>query len=73
MILIVLLFPFDMGGYNDGGTSYFYAIFYSLTFWHKLDDNYKSGYYEATEFKIFPFNWFKHINYVRELLTSYEK
>ena len=44
--------------YKDGGTVQYKAVLYSLTFWHSIDARYESGFYEAIEVKIFPFNLF---------------
>jgi len=54
---IVLLFPIRTQRRDDGGTVEYRAIFYSVTFWHRLDDRYESGYYEGIEFNIFPCNF----------------
>jgi len=56
-VLIILLYPFTMIGLDDGGTKEYRAVLYSVRFWHSIDDRYESGYYEATEVKVFPFNY----------------
>ena len=56
VVSLILLFPIRLT-YEDGGTVDYKAILYSITFWHRIDENYETGIYEATEFEIFPFNW----------------
>ena len=55
-VFAILLFPIKHS-YKDGGTVEYRAILYSVIFWHRLDENYESGFYEATEFKFLPFNY----------------
>jgi len=61
LICLILLFPIKESC-KDGGTVKYSAILYRLTFWHSMNDNYESGFYEATEFKIFPFNWIEYLS-----------
>lgn len=49
---------------KDGGTVVWSAILYKVIAWHRIEPvlneqtgEYEHTYYEATEFKIFPFNW----------------
>lgn len=56
IIFVVLLFPIRTS-YKDGGTIEYRAILYNLKFWHAIDNRYPSGFYEATEFNIFPYNY----------------
>lgn len=57
IVFIALLFPVRFT-YKDGGTKEYKAILYSVKLWHSINENYDSGFYEATEIQIFPFNYF---------------
>ena len=47
LIHIALLIPYPIGE-KDGGTMNYIAILWSVTKYHRIDESYPSGYYEAT-------------------------
>ena len=56
VVLVILLFPIKLQ-YKDGGTIEYKAILYKVIKWHRIDNNYDSGYYEGTEIHLFPTNF----------------
>lgn len=56
LVFAILLFPIKYS-YKDGGTVEYKAVLYSMIFWHRIDENYETGFYEAVEFKFFPLNY----------------
>ena len=38
IILAILVFPFNIFSYNDGGSYGFGAILYEITFWRPMED-----------------------------------
>lgn len=55
LLIAVLCIPIKYT-YKDGGTVAYKAILYSYTEYHQLQDD--GSYYEANEFRFFPFNYF---------------
>lgn len=54
VLLILMCIPIKYT-YKDGGTVSYKAILYSYTDYHRMLDD--GSFYEATEFKVFPFNY----------------
>lgn len=50
-VLAILLIPLPIK-YKDGGTIKYKSFLYTITKYHKLDNNYDDGYFDATEVKI---------------------
>lgn len=65
-VLVILLFPIKRT-YKDGGTKEYSAILYKVIKWHTIDENYESGFYESTDFHIFPTN-FHTLDYYRKIM-----
>lgn len=55
LALILCCIPVRLA-YKDGGTVKYQAVLWSCTRYHQLTET--GGYYEGTEFRIFPFNFF---------------
>lgn len=55
VLLILCCIPIKLT-YKDGGTVKYQAILWSYTRYHRLMET-GEGYYEGTEFRIFPFNF----------------
>lgn len=55
VVLLILMCVPIKHTYKDGGTVSYKAILYSNTDYHRMQDD--GTYYEATEFKLFPFNY----------------
>ncbi len=55
VVFVLCLIPIKRV-HKDGGTISYNAILYSYTDYHQLQDD--GTYYDAKEFRIFPFNYF---------------
>lgn len=60
IILVILLMPIRYV-LKDGGTIIYQSLVYKITSYHSLDDRYKTGYLEGTEFKFLGFTIYKDI------------
>lgn len=68
LALLILFFPLKFT-YLDGGSKEYKALLYQIIVWHRLDDNYASGYKEGTEIHYFPHN-FHSIDYYDDLIPN---
>ena len=50
---IILLFPIQINRLNDGGTVEYRTLLYSITKYHRLDENIDDGYIDGIEIKVF--------------------
>ena len=53
LLLIILLFPIQINRLNDGGTVEYRTLLYSITKYHRLDENIDDGYIDGIEIKVF--------------------
>lgn len=53
LLLIILLFPIQINRLNDGGTVEYKTLLYSITKYHRLDENIDDGYIDGIEIKVF--------------------
>lgn len=53
LLLIILLFPIKINRLNDGGTVEYRTLLYSITKYHRLDENIDDGYIDGIEIKVF--------------------
>ena len=60
-IICILLFPIRFQ-FFDGGSTEYKALTYQIIKWHRIDNNYESGYKEGIDIHLFPFN-FKSFDY----------
>ena len=72
ILLLVLLVPFNISQYDDGGTVQITSLTYSIVMWNKLDihlnedGSTSGGFYENTCIYLFPNN-FKKLSELWEL------
>lgn len=52
LLLIILLFPIQINRLNDGGTVEYRTLLYSITKYHRLDENIDDGYIDGIEIKV---------------------
>lgn len=61
VLLIILIIPFNIQRYKDGGTAIYTSLSYKLIVWHQLGNS-PDGYKTGTEIHFFPNN-FKDLYY----------